>query len=320
MNILLTFDIEIWCNGWESLDADFPDAFSRYVYGRSAAGHYALPKTLEILNRHGLIGVFFVEPLFAGRFGVERLAEITGLISEAGHEVQLHLHPEWTDEIRPRLIPDSDRKRQHLSYYTREEQRALMAHGLRLMREAGIEGINAFRAGNFACNADTFWALQDNGITFDSSLNATRAVSAPDLQDDHPHYSPFRRCDLSLYPMTIFVDGLGRPRHAQIGACSAQELTEAMNDAQAHGWENFVILSHNFELLKSGRSVPDMVVVRRFERLCGFLSENADRFPTIGFQDLTSFSGYHASTPPIPRVGIFPTIIRHGEQLLRRLL
>ena len=59
MNIYITFDVEIWCGGWEDLDTRFPPQFNRYVFGRSKLGDYALPKTLEILDRHGLKGVFF---------------------------------------------------------------------------------------------------------------------------------------------------------------------------------------------------------------------------------------------------------------------
>jgi protein-tyrosine phosphatase len=77
----------------------------RALYGRSPAGDYALPKTLEILDRNGLKGVFFVEPLFAARFGVEHLATIVDLIRAGGHDVQLHLHPEWSDELRPLPFP-----------------------------------------------------------------------------------------------------------------------------------------------------------------------------------------------------------------------
>jgi len=73
MQVHLTFDIEVWCNGWQQLDQRFPAAFERYCYGRSAQGDYALPKTLEILQRHGLTGVFFVEPLFSARFGASYL-------------------------------------------------------------------------------------------------------------------------------------------------------------------------------------------------------------------------------------------------------
>ena len=58
MNVYLSFDIEVWCNGWKDLDGQFPASFERYVYGRSSRGDYALPKTLEILERNGLKGVF----------------------------------------------------------------------------------------------------------------------------------------------------------------------------------------------------------------------------------------------------------------------
>lgn len=84
MNVFLTFDIEVWCNGWDDLDGSFPGSFERYVYGHSADGDYALPQTLAILNKHGLKGVFFVEPLFATRFGAEHLATIVRLIRGAG--------------------------------------------------------------------------------------------------------------------------------------------------------------------------------------------------------------------------------------------
>lgn len=319
MNILLTFDIEIWCNGWKSLDADFPAAFQRYVYGRSPAGDYALPKTLEILNRHELKGVFFVEPLFAARFGVEHLAEITKLITDAGQEVQLHLHPEWTDEIRPRLIPDSDRKRQHLSYYSLDEQRALIGHGLRLMREAGIEGINAFRAGSFACNADTFQALQDQGICFDSSINATYAVSAPDIQASQPRYAPFHINSLGVYPVSIFRDGFGHLRHAQVGACSAKELEEALQHAHAQGAGSFVILSHNFEMLKSRKTLPDSIVVNRFERLCAFLAGHRGQYRAIGFHEPGLGSLDNETDSRLPQASLLATATRYAEQLTRRL-
>lgn len=36
LDVFLTFDVELWCDGWEDLDAKFPGAFERYIYGRSA--------------------------------------------------------------------------------------------------------------------------------------------------------------------------------------------------------------------------------------------------------------------------------------------
>jgi hypothetical protein len=94
VQILLTFDVEVWCDG----SSTFPEAFRRYVYGSSGAGEYALPKILDILGRYRLHGAFFVEPLFAARFGIEYLHRIVALIRSACQEIQLHLHSEWADD------------------------------------------------------------------------------------------------------------------------------------------------------------------------------------------------------------------------------
>lgn len=319
MKVLLTFDVEVWCNSWATLEQDFPSSFDRYVFGRSPNGDFALPKTLEILDRHGLKGVFFVEPLFAARFGVEPLALIVDLIRQAGQEVQLHLHPEWTDEARPPLLRNVTRKRQHLSYYTREEQETLIAHGLRLLREAGASAPNAFRSGSFACNADTFSAVWSNGLRFDSSINKTLPVSEPGTVRDPiaGHCEPFGFEGVGIYPMTLLRDGLGRLRHAQVGACSVEELIAAMHQALKDGWQSFVLLSHNFELMIPDRLAPDPIVVKRFERLCHFLADNSSAMPTSGFERLPPLSAPRGL--PVPTVGKLPTAIRYFEQALRRL-
>src|SRR5450432_4116900 len=118
MNVLLTFDVELWCGGWADLDRNFPDAFTRYVYGRSSKGDYALPATLQILSEYGLRATFFVEPLFAYRFGVEPLREIVGLILAAGQDVELHLHSELTDEATPAILEFQSTRRPYLSHYS----------------------------------------------------------------------------------------------------------------------------------------------------------------------------------------------------------
>ncbi len=318
MRVFLSFDIEVWCNGWQQLDEKFPAAFQRYVYGRSAAGAYALPETLAILQRHGLRGVFFVEPLFAARFGLAPLREIVGLIQDAGQEVQLHLHPEWTDEAREPLLPEVRGKRQHLSYYTLDEQSALIGHGLRLLREAGAAPICAFRAGSYAANRDSFRALARNGLRLDSSLNRCGAVSGLDLRDAYGFDAPFVCEGVSSFPVTVFSDGLGRPRPAQVGACGAAELRSVLDRAERQGEQDFVIVSHNFEMLKSGRSDPDWIVVRRFEALCAYLAAHPQRYQVRGFGEDLLLAGERAA-PPVPRASLAGTLARHGEQLIRRL-
>ena len=321
MDVLLTFDVEVWCNGWDRLDEKFPSAFRRYVFGRSAKGDFALPRLLETLNRHELKGVFFVEPMFSARFGLEHLAAIVSMVHNAGQEVQLHLHSEWTDEIDPPPLPGPRAKRQHLRYYSREEQTTLVAYALKAMRAAGAPEITAFRAGNFGANRDTFVALKANGIGQDSSVNAIMAHSVPDLKASIDLYFPSVLDGVDEYPMSVFRDGLGQLRHAQLTACSASELVNAIEGASRAGWRQFVILGHNFELLRLNSAEPDSIVVQRFDALCSHLGRRHGDLPTKGFRDLPALQvNKAAGCPLLPRVPFGATLRRHSEQALRRFV
>lgn len=318
MNVHLTFDIEIWCHGWDQLDQSFSASFERYVYGKSTHGQYALPKTLEILNRNGLKGVFFVEPLFAARFGIEYLSTIVALIRGAGQEVQLHLHPEWTDEISPPIIQDVSAKRQHLCYYTLQEQTELIAFGRNLLEKAGSEKVTAFRAGSFAANRDTYEALRHNDILIDSSLNSCYAVSGADLRNSQSFNAPSHIEGVSTYPVMVFSDGTDRARPAHIGACSFGEIRDALWSAKASGHSDFVMVSHNFEMLKPDSSAPSWTVVRRFEELCAFLAQEKVALPVTGY---TALMPSMAQLPDCqrPNAKLGSTLRRHVEQLISRI-
>jgi len=317
MQVHLTFDIEVWCNGWHQLDERFPASFERYCYGRSSHGDYALPKTLEIMNRHGLRGVFFIEPLFSARFGSAPLDTMVRLIADAGQDVQLHLHAEWTDEISPPLIADVSRKRQHLTLYTADEQAALIGHAKRLLEAASGTPVTAFRAGSFAANRDTYRALARNGIRVDSSLNAMADHAGGSIADVTGHAVQREIEGVTVYPVTVFRDGLGRARPAQVGACGFDELREAIQSAQRAGCRHFVIVSHNFEMLKPGSSEPDWIVVRRFERLCAWLASQRGQL-VVGPLP-TSADPRPTAADLRPTATWWPTARRHVEQIRRRL-
>lgn len=318
MRIILTFDVEIWCQDWRHLDEQFPKAFERYVYGESRAGSFALPETLNILAANGLRGVFFVEPLFAARFGIEYLRRVISLIQDSGQEIQLHLHPEWADEITPPPLAGRGRKRPQLRSYSLHDQSTLIALGIRMLQEAGAPRPTSFRAGNFGANEDTFRALAANGIQFDSSVNAINPDSVPDLRERIDLYQVSKLHGVTSCPLSVFRDGTGQLRHAQVGACSGLELEQAISAAAKLGWQCFVILSHNFEMLKSDSNAPDWLVVKRFRRVCAFLKRYAATLSTSGFDAL--ISGATEGVAALPTVGVSSTLRRHGEQALRRLL
>jgi hypothetical protein len=287
LEVFLTVDVEIWCDGWNDLDNKFPEAFRRYVYGPTNHGKFGLPYQVDVLSSHGLTGVFFVEPLFSTRFGPEPLAEIVGILNAANQEVQLHLHTEWVDESLRPLLENVDKKRQHLRYFSLEEQTTLINIGAKLLFEAGAAPVNAFRAGSFAFNKDTLNALAVNGIKFDSSYNASMFGRDSGVLPGMLALDPFFCDGVYEYPMTVFHDGSGSLRHAQISACSYQELEGLLWSALEAGNKAFVFLLHNFELMNQKKDRPDWVAIRRFERLCTFLDNNRDCFSVKGFHGLT---------------------------------
>ena len=240
------------------------------------------------------------------------------MIKEFNHDVQLHLHPEWTDEIRPLVFAGATSKRQNLSFYSLAEQTALIKLGMELLGSVGCDGIKAFRAGSFASNHDTYRALHSLGIHIDSSIHAVLPHSAPDLRGSIDFHHPLVLEKVRILPMTIFKDGFGRSRPAQVGACGFAEMRDAIISARNNGTEHFVILSHNFEMLKQGRAEPDMWVVSRFEQLCAFLASQRDTIDVCTFSN-GGISFDTARPPPFARASVASTLRRHGEQAIRRL-
>lgn len=316
LDVFFTVDMEIWCGGWKDIDAKFPRAFQQYVYGRTPKGEYGLRYKLQRLRDHGLLGVFFVEPLFATRFGIEPLAEIIGLIKEYGQEVQLHMHPEWVDESTHPLLPEPMRKRPFMREFSLKDQTTLIAKGIQLIDDAGGGRVNAFRAGSFGFNRDTLSALAANNIAFDSSYNASYFGLESGLAPDELLVEPFQSNGVMEFPMTVFDDGTRSLRHTQLGAISSREMEGLLWQSLKQGRKTFVILSHNFELLNRARDQADEVVVDRFNRLCHFLDKNREVFQMAGFKGM---SAEPVACQPLPLVSPFwKTGLRMIEQLSRQ--
>jgi len=316
LDVFFTVDVEIWCNGLTKTKGGFTEIFNKYVYGSTSKGDFGLQFQVDVLNDHGLTGVFFVEPLFSTHFGDEPLAEITNLLIAGTQEVQLHLHPEWVFESKVMLLDDVQTKRQHLLEFSLKEQTTLISTGIRLLEKAGVRDINAFRAGSFAFNADTLCALAANGIPFDSSYNASLFGLDSGVMPGVTVVEPVVSHGIHEYPMTVFSDGTGSLRHAQLTACSTKEIEGLLWQALVSGRSTFVILSHNFELLNPAKDRPDDVVVKRFRKLCSFLDRNSDTFRVRGFQGLKAQETLRQ--PPPLKSPIWLTGSRMIEQIYRR--
>lgn len=316
LNVHVTVDVEVWCDGWNDIDAKFPTCYRQYIQGETPAGDYGVAFQARTLQEHGLRGTFFVEPLFSLRFGRERLAEVVSLVLEHGQDLQLHLHTEWLDEAKEPPLPVDTGKRQHLHMFSEAEQTVLLDVGCQLLLEAGAPKPVCFRAGSFGFNAQTLTALERLGIPMDASYNATMFGPDSGVAPGRILTDSLRVGAVSEFPMTVFRDGTKRLRHAQITACSWREIESLLWQALESGQSAFVLLSHGSELLTQSRARPDMLVVKRFEQLCQFLERNSDCFKTRTFDDGPL---QVAQDQPLPlRSSPLDTGLRMVEQLWRR--
>ncbi|WP_082463703.1 polysaccharide deacetylase family protein [Sphingomonas sp. Leaf17] len=271
-----------------TIDTEF--AWRHHTAGYDAAGIHqrsiepagvGVAYQLDRLNTHGLKACFFVDPMPALVFGLDPFRRTVDAILTAGQEVQLHLHPGWTD------ASVTDRKvhaRSDLSEYDRAEQRALIEQANALLVAAGAPQPVAFRAGSYAANDDTLAVLAALGFQYDSSHNGAQAPSPSGIGLDHRQIAPVLR-DVIEVPVTVIEDKPGKLRTVQICALSTGEMYDALEHAAVCQHTAMTIVSHGFELANRSGTRANAVHVRRFEALCGVLAEMRDVLPTRHFAD-----------------------------------
>jgi hypothetical protein len=318
--VFITVDTEVWPRHPEwrtTLSADM----DRDIYGVTKSGEYGLRYQLDMLDRFGLKAVFLVESLFATVVGQGPLVEIVKLIQAHRQDVQLHVHPEWLEWMPNPLV--SGTRSPFLKDFSKDEQHLMLATAVANLQQAGTESVTAFRAGNYGANLDTLIALRDTGVLYDTSYNVPYLSTQCGIAIDKRLLQPQYLEGIIEYPITFFEDWPGHQRHFELTACSSAEIEHVLLTAHSQGWGSVVLVSHSFELLKNRNSPgkplqPDRICVKRFERLCQFLSERTDQFVTSTFNDLATPNIVPVDVTPM-KSNVFRTLGRFGEQAARRL-
>ena len=326
--VFITVDTEVWpdAQGWPHTPLptsnDCARELSWYFYGGGGSDAKGLPYQLQTLASAGLKATFFVDPLFSFAVGATPLRNILELIRRGGQEIGLHLHPEWLTDRRSSGLPAFSGPLLH--GYSERDQERLVRAGLDRLRELGAGEITAFRAGSWGANRATLRALQRNGITFDTSLNASFASSFPDVEDSLrlTCTQPVRIEGTWEFPVTNFIDRppTGR-RPLHVCATSLGEFRTVLDHASARDWFAVVIVLHSFEFVRIDRlaagrtATPHRLLAERFERLCTYLADNTDKHQTCHFADLDPASVPDAAQPPVPSSSLARTAMRHIEQL-----
>src|SRR3546814_13013590 len=111
---------------------------------------------MDMLERHGLTGVFFVDPMPALVYGPKIIAEIVRPIVARGHEVQLHIHTEWLRFAR--FNPAGKLTGRNIGDFPLSAQKKLIGLSRDILVSAGAPEPHAFRAGHFGATDDTLRA------------------------------------------------------------------------------------------------------------------------------------------------------------------
>lgn len=148
------------------------DHVQRLIWGQHDKGVAGIREMSLISNEVGAKLTFFVDACGAYQ-QLEQVAQVVQWLNAAGHDVQLHTHPEylpehfWTEHgysYKPRF----------LNQYGLDKALFTIQYFGRFISGLTGKPIIAFRAGSFRWNADTLRALKLAGIplSFNNSMNA----------------------------------------------------------------------------------------------------------------------------------------------------
>jgi len=246
--------------------------YARSIDCETTGGRVGIAHQMDVFERYGLKGVFFVDPMPALLWGVEAIADVVQPIVARGHDVQLHCHSEWLEHAPEGLV--GGRTGRNLKDFTFDEQRRILGYAKETLVAAGAPSPIAFRAGNYGANDDTLEALAELGLTYDSShCPALCGTGDCAISLGRDILRPTAHKGIIEVPAACIGSFSGGLRHGQITALSLRELLAAVRHARDNGIASLALVSHSFELLSRDRLRINRLVARRFERFCRGLAE-----------------------------------------------
>jgi hypothetical protein len=246
--------------------------FARSIACDTPAGAVGIFHQMDLLDAHGLKGVFFVDPMPALLWGVAAIEDVVGPIVARGHDVQLHCHTEWLEHA-PGNPLTRGRTGRNLKDFGAEDQARIIEFARGTLVSAGAPSPIAFRAGNYGANDDTLRALAMLGLAYDTSHGPALSGTgdcAISLGADHRlagvHHGVIE------VPIACIETFGKRLRHGQVTALSRRELIAALIHARDTEQPSVTLVSHSFELLSRDRRRINRLVERRFRRFCEALA------------------------------------------------
>jgi hypothetical protein len=293
---MVSIDTEFSIGGYFGNPKDRPVDADRHIFCRIEGRDHGIGLIMDILEEHGIRGVFFLETEARHYFGEDIYRRIVAAVVSRGHEIQLHVHPVF------RLFKDGAtpaRGADNFGHLSLQEQSDILGEGKRFLEACGAGPITAFRAGNFEAGPHTVQACAAAGIRFLSNQNLT-SPGCRYLDGLPERNHPFElQPGIFEVPLTVFRESGGRKtwNGFQVCAASSRELCAASLDYAERGYGLIQFMTHSFELVKSADRqfralTPNRLHIRRLREVCAFLADHPRLFQPSVFGDLASATGF----------------------------
>lgn len=327
VQVFLTVDTEHSIGGAFRDPALKPVGNDRRIFYKVGKKDYGIPMIMDIAEAHNFCVTFFLEVLNKYYFGENETKAICRYIIGRGHDVQLHLHPNFlnfrTNQPSQRQFLDSIYK------YPLEMQIKLTRDGKEMLAKYGASSIIAFRAGNFGADRNTLIALRKNGFTVDSSysrafLKRGCMINVKDLNDARKIEGIWE------IPITNFREKSSlsnrKYRPFDINGASYYQIKNAMEKMKEKGAKTITIILHSFSFIEPLDLQYHNIrirggVIRRFEKLCQFLSNNRHEYIVQSLGDIKeeSLKRFDMNPNYFPEVGAHLSLHRLFEQVMDRV-
>jgi len=292
-SVFITVDTETSIGGAFADPRKRPVGAQRRIFCRRGGAAFGIPLIMDIADAHGLTVVFFLEVFNRYFFGEGPTHRVCDYILKRGHDVQLHIHPNYLNFTtgRPARPVFSDL----MGHYSLDRQIDMLLEAREWLTKWGVTDLHGFRAGCFGAGLTTLTALGRAGFFVDSSYNAAYLgfpCLIPDLKIND--LAPIN--GVWELPVTNFEENLRlirvRRKPLDINGVSFEEIRSVLRSDRHLGPHHITVVLHSFSFVKAydvqyRRIRPRVNVIARFERLCRYLADNPERYRVRDIKSLS---------------------------------
>ncbi|MBE6004387.1 MAG: hypothetical protein E7232_09955 [Lachnospiraceae bacterium] len=228
----------------------------KLIYGRTENGkEYGIRALMEMFEKHGYTGLFFVDIAEAWDNGEKEIAGVIDCIKSRGHDVGVHIHP---DHI-------SDPNRRFLWEYTFNEQYEIIHKCTELYMKIVGEMPKSFRAGRYGADKNTLSIISELGYKYDfSEFPHNRRCRLP----FNGIYNRTKRIENIIeVPVTVFRS-FSSPIYGRLDKIDVTQTVEEYKKVieQFKDGQTLVFFAHSFSLLNWRKNPDNPIFIPGFRK------------------------------------------------------